>query len=654
MATRYVLRLQVDPADDPESVGDRLLALAHDSRADEICVFLFGMEFNDGHDSPQRIGAWLDATRPWRTRLRTAGVDVSLNPGHTVGHSDWGRTLTPDQPWQPMVDQYGRSAAAQVCPLDPGWRAYFASTLRRYADEDVCAVWIEDDIRLHNHRPLDWGGCFCPLHLDEFARRTGVLAERDELVAACTAPGEPHPWRGLWLDFWDETGRELLTSWREILGDRLGLMSSRTDQHAAEGRDWSAWLDLAALHRPHFWGYSDGHGRDLPYAALQLDMQRREQPDRVISLPEIECWPYGQWNKSFRQTAAQMSLAHVLGCDGLAVSLYDFLGNHPDDEPGRAAFLARWRDTFDWLSELFPKSLRTTGIGLPWSEDTGRLARADGPRWQSLVVPHGSWAGLLGAAGHAVTARGGAAVNALSGEAAWAYPDEELRRWLTGGLLLDGVAARILFERGYGPLIGLEGAAAGRGGFAREVCTDPEFALRPGCRISADTESYDAALMLHATPSPSVRVASTMVDQLGREQGPGLMLYGNDTGGRVAITPWPAHTPGQVLMNPQREAQLGAVLDWLSGSAQARACGHPWLVPQALTDGTVWRLVVWNASPDAVSEFSLRLPAGMPEPGAVVQVTADGERIAARWKDGRVVTERPLGQWEFVVLSSNA
>lgn len=653
MTSRYVLRLQVDPADDPKAVGDRLLAMARTARADEICVFLFGMEFNDGHDGLDRIDHWLAATRPWRDRLRAEGIAVSLNPGHTVGHSDWARSPKPDQPWQPMTDQHGTAAAVQVCPLDPGWREYYAETLRRYAAEDVDAVWIEDDIRLHNHQPLDWGGCFCALHLAEFARRTGIETDREQLVAACTAPGEPHPWRERWLDFWDTTQRELLASWGEILGDRLGLMSSRTDQHAAEGRDWSAWLDLPGLHRPHFWGYSDVSGAELPHAALQLDMQRAVQPASVISLPEIECWPYGQWNKSFRQTAAQMSMAHILGCDGLAISLYDFLGNHPDDEPRRATFLAEWRDTFDWLSETFPKTLRTVGVGLPWSPGTGRRVHTSREGWQSLVVPHGAWAGLLGAAGHSVTGRGGATVNALSGESAWAYDDAELRGWLSGGLLVDSVAARILFERGYGPLVGLAGARTGPEGYIREVCTDPDFALRPGCTVSLDVESYSQEALLATEPAPGARVASMVHDQLGRETGVGLVLYDNELGGRVAVTPWPAHAPGRTLMNPQREAQLGAVLDWLSGGSHARATGCPWLVTQVLTDGARWRVVVWNASPDEADGFRVRLPKGMPEPDSVIQVTARGERLHADWSHGRPLLSRPLGQWEYVVLSNN-
>lgn len=106
------------------------------------------------------------------------------------------------------------------------------------------------------------------------------------------------------------------------------------------------------------------------------------------------------------------------------------------------------------------------------------------------------------------------------------------------------------------------------------------------------------------------------------------------------------------LMNAQREAQLGAVLDWLSQGEHARATGRPWLVTQALTDGTDWRVVVWNASPDEADDFLLRLPQGMPEPRSVVQVTARGERLTAAWRDGRPLLSRPLGQWEYVVLSS--
>ncbi|WP_328885177.1 hypothetical protein [Streptomyces sp. NBC_00316] len=657
-----MLRLQVDPADDPAEVTERMLRLVKDSRADEICVFFFGMEFNDGHERPAAIGSWLERTRGWRSALRAAGVAVSLNPGHTLGHDDWGRMRR--EPWQTMVDQHGTAAEVTVCPLDPAWRAYFAESLRRYAAEDIATVWIEDDIRLHNHAPLDWGGCFCPLHLAEFASRTGASPTRSELVAACSAPGEPHPWRGAWLDMLDDTATELMAQWRAVTdahGIRLGLMSSRPESHAAEGRQWSRWLDTVEVHRPHFWTYADTTGPELAASAALLDAQRAVQRPGLASYPEIECWPYGQWNKSFRQTGAQMALAQILGCEGLAVSLYDFLGNHPDDEPARAGFLTDWRPTLDWLADTFPTSLRTVGVDIPWSPQTARELRIDangtaaGGRWQALEVPHREWAGWLGSIGHAVTSRGGeSAVRALAGESCWAYDDVQIRDWLRGGLLLDGPAAEILHRRGFGDLIGVHGMRTpGPEGPvpAREICTDPEFALRVGARISADAVVNGHRALAVADPAPGARVASRLVDPRGADIGPGLVLYENELGGKAAVCPWPA-TP-QVRMTPQRAAQLDAVLDWLGEGRNARVSGHPWLVPHVLTDGRRWRLVVWNAAPDDADRLDVQLPDGMPAPTTAVQVTARGERFPASYTDGTVTLSRPLGQWEFVVLCAD-
>ncbi|MCX4649415.1 hypothetical protein [Streptomyces sp. NBC_01446] len=674
MSTRYVLRLQADPADDVADVEERLLRLVKDSRADEICVFFFGMEFNDGHEPVAEVAAWLDRTRPWRTALRSAGVGVSLNPGHTLSHGDWGRKRR--ESWQPMVDQNGTEAEITVCPLDTAWQAYFAECLHQYAAEDVCAVWIEDDIRLHNHAPLDWGGCFCPLHLAEFASRTGEAPTRAELVAACTAPGEAHPWRRQWLDLLDDTTAGLLSEWRAIAdahGVELGLMSSRPESHAPEGRDWSRWLDKVGIHRPHFWPYSDTAGPELPLSAALLDAQRGLQPSSLVSYPEIECWPYGQWNKSFRQTGAQMALAHILGCHGLAVSLYDFLGNHPDDEPERARFLADWRPTLDWLADTFPTSLRTVGIGVPWSPETARELRVDDDgnsgRWQALQADHREWAGWLGAIGHAVTVRpesmdlraaqtalpgGETTVRSLAGRSVWAYTDDQLRDWLHGGLILDGTAAEILHRRGFGDLIGVRGLRTP--GVhdpipAREICTDPEFTLRVGAAVSIDAEVNGHRPLAVADPVPGARIASRLVDPRGADVGAGLVLYSNALGGRTAVCPWPA--TARVRMTPQRAAQLSAVADWLGDGRHARVSGQPWLVPQALTDGRRWRLVVWNAGPDEVARLTVRLPNAMPAPTDAVQITARGERLPASYTDGTVELTRPMGQWEFVVLAAD-
>jgi len=294
MPSRFALRIQFRLNQDPDWIARRLLDLARRASADEVVLFFFGEELNDGHEPLERVREWIERTRPWRRALTEAGIAVSLNPWHTLLHTDRGRRLKPGQDWQTMVDPAGKTCRAQVCPLDPGWREYYAETLRLYAREGFRVIWIDDDIRLHNHAPLDWGGCFCPLHVAEFNRRAGVQATRQEIVEACTAPGEPHPWRGLWMDMWEETFLELIAHWRRIVeaeGCRLGLMSSRPEFHAAEGRRWEDWWralagETAPVHRPNFWDYRDTTGAWLPEFIAVLDQNRSLQPPDVENGPE--------------------------------------------------------------------------------------------------------------------------------------------------------------------------------------------------------------------------------------------------------------------------------------------------------------------------------------------------------------------------------
>ena len=48
-----------------------------------------------------------------------------------------------------------------------------------YATVKPNMVWVEDDFRFHNHAPLEWGGCFCDLHIAEFSKRAGRELSRE-------------------------------------------------------------------------------------------------------------------------------------------------------------------------------------------------------------------------------------------------------------------------------------------------------------------------------------------------------------------------------------------------------------------------------------------------------------------------------------------
>ena len=664
MPGRYALRMQFGPNLDPATVSSEVLAVCRSAQVDEVVIFLFAEEQNNGHETLDEVRRWLETIRPWKEALQAAGIDVSLNQWITMLHCDRGRARKTGQEWQPMVDWKGQAATAVVCPLDPGWRQYYRDTLALYAAEGFRVIWLEDDIRLHNHAPLDWGGCFCPLHVAEFNRRAGTSATREEIVAGVLRPGAPHPWRSLWLAMWDETQTAMVEEFRRVVepsGTQLGLMSSDPEAHAIEGRRWGEWWRALAgnrppIHRPHFAGYSDVMGYTWPRSIALLDMNRVLNPPDAEVGPEIDDFPYG-WAKSYRQTAAQMVLSQVFGSQRLNLSLYDFMGNLPSDDPTRVTFLAEWKPTLDWLSDLFPPTLRSRGIGCPWSQEMTRHKQtAVGADWRELHCQARGWAIWLGGFGHAFQMRPDETVNALAGDVAWALSDEEIRWLLSRGLLLDGPAAAVLAQRGFAPSIGMRDLRFITQAdvlYSMAEMTDARFSLRAGAQVSLNERSC-AERLLQGTPDARSQVVSILRDPQQRAVGHGVVVFENDLGGRVAVCPWDVNgsPDGQgAQRNVQRAAQVARLVDYVArGVSLGAASGAPYLVSQFLADGERWRGVVWNVSPDAAGVMRVRLPAGMSGVTEAVQIDARGRRLSAAWDGEAVRLSQPLQQWECVVL----
>ncbi|GEM_PF-425240 len=665
----FTLRLQFNPRQDPAEVTAQLMALVDSAPVDEVTFFYFAEEQNNGHETLEQIQTWIDATRPCRDALKERGVAISLNPWHTLLHWDSGRRLKPGQSWQTMVDPGGCAAQAMVCPLDADWQAYFLEALKRYAREDISVLWIDDDIRYHNHAPLQWGGCFCPQHVAEFNRRVGSAAGREEIVRACLAPGKPHPWRGQWMDMWQETLLGFLEKCRVVIeagGAKMGLMSSLLEAHSAEGRHWADWWKTfgggnVPVHRPHFWGYSDVPGAYLIRSIAILDQNRSIQPAEIESGPEIENFPYGCWNKSYRQTFAQMAVAEIFGSTSLNISLFDFMGNRLDEDPTRAAFLKRIRPNMTFLADTFPSDLRSAGVGVPWSEDLGRrIHLPENAAWGDLQVASRGWAHWLGAAGMAFSTHPQEKVNALAGASVWGFDDEQIRSFLSKGLLLDGEAARILTERGFDVWIGVQSAHMVTQNdllYSIESGASDSATLLPHCSQISVNQKPHTRLMFQAQRMAGVRPISQLFDPLHNSVGHGAFTFENELGGRIAVVPWDAGTSEVPMMDLHRAKQLRDIVRWLArDSATGAVEGGAWLIPQFLTlspnekEKSTWRGAVWNGSPDEIESFTVHCPDEMPAIQSAWHLSPRGERIPAEVRGNQIILTRPMHQWEVVIF----
>ncbi|MFI7336870.1 hypothetical protein ACIBUY_02885 [Streptomyces sp. NPDC050085] len=645
-AARYHLRFQIRPGRDAGQQALELAEFCQEAGVDEVVLLLAAEEFHNGHPSGEAEDRLYDATAATAAILRDAGLDVGLNPWVTTGHADRGRRDR--HGFAPMVGPDGTVATAQASFACPLWRSWLTAHYGRFAELGLRVLWLEDDFRYHNHAPLGWGGGFEPLMLERLAALVGAPVTREQAVAAVTAPGRPHPWRALLQQVWREAQLEVAQAVAEAVDkhsegrSRLGLMSSVPAAHSVEGRDWAALFDALsidgeAVQRPHFAGYEDGPGRELSRSVWLLEQQRALRPPGVRSEPEIENWPHTAWSKSDTQTWSELVTAQLSGADALLLNLHPTHSGRARRHPRIAELLRRARPALDLVAARAQDEQVTWGVGVPTRPDAAahvRTSRAG--HLGDLVADPGPTADFLLRLGVPVTAEQ-APVQALFGQAARAFDDAELRRMLTGGLLLDGTAAQILDERGFAEwtgvtvdgIVGREDTA-GEGPYAYEQTAD-------GTVLSVNVQPALARLR----PRERTDVWSTICTPDGRSWGAGRCVHTNAGGGRVAVLA--ATAPALLPCDDEGQRLLHATVRFLEGPDPRLplVSGGPYLIPHLsrTADGGV-RLAVVNGSADpAVPLVALPgdatgatawmlAPLGVP---VRVPVGAEDDRVLTVW-----------------------
>lgn len=607
---RYHLRFQVIPGPRCGRVARELAAFCLRHGVEETVLFYNAEEWNNGHPTAIEEDSWMDALREAKEILEERGIVVSLNPWITVLHTDRGRRLKEGQAFSTMVSPLGEKSAACASFADPAWRAYVKRQWARFAVLGFRLIWVEDDFRYHNHAPLTWGGGFEDPVIGRFAAKIGRPTTREEVVSNILRPGEPHPWRALWMETWRdlqlETAKDLSAAVGKSSGGKtaLGLMSSLPSVHAAEGRDWGRLFQALSVrgrvaHRPHFAPYGDVPGKSLSNAMLLLDLQRTLRKDPCECAPEIENFPFTDWNKSDAQTWAEMAVALFQGSDALLLDLFPFSGNGPRSHPAVGRLLDGARPALEWIAARFPGGLETQGVGIPWREDAQeRVRTVRGATPAELDATSLAAGRFLMAYGIPATARPGRAVNAVFGSLAWAFPDDEVSAMLAGGLLLDGEAASILCERGFSDLIGVKARARlarEESNYAVETAATAESGMPRGFHCSVNNLPWIAALRT----LPGARAWTRIVTPEGRRIGAGVAVFSNRLGGRVVCMAAP--DPAVLAASDQRRSLAHRMADFLAvGSPPLLVGGGPHQLPMQFRDPATQRkiVVVCNGSAD--------------------------------------------------------
>ena len=607
----YHLRYHIIPGGDAERHAHSLADFCREHGIEEVVLFVAASEWNPGLLSATDETRWFNHLKKVKAILDDAGIRVSVNIWATTLHWDGGRSFPEDRRFKPMVSPCGQKSQACASFADPRWQEYITDLYARFAKLGVRVLWVEDDFRYHNHPPLTWGGGFEPGVLKRFADKLGRKVTREQVVRNILKPGRPHPWRALWMENWHELQLEVAERIAKAVTktsrgrSTLGLMSSVPSTHSVEGRRWRELFDALTIdgkvaHRPSFAPYQDIPAKTEDYGIMTLDLQRSLRPSYCEVAPEVENWPFSRWRKSDTQTWAEMALALMYGSDALLMDLCPFSGNCPSEQlrPEVGQMLRRSDPAMRWIARRFAKSMQTHGVGLPWRQDAQMHVQTRGG--ESLdelnASPFGPGHFLL-PYGIPVSANQ-QKVNAVFGNLAWAFSDEELRGLLGGGLLLDGAGAEILCRRGYARQIGVDVEAVVDGSrhpFSVEMTADPACGVRKG--FYASLCEVSSLAIIH--PRREAKEWTSVLTARHERVGSGLTIHTNDLGGCVAT--YAAVDPAGIPRSSQRQIILQKALCALGAGkfGSVFVTGGANLLPIHFASDARRYVVVLNGSPDA-------------------------------------------------------
>jgi len=615
--------------------------------------------FNHGFTPHELIRAFIPWLEKARDALREAGILFSINPWVTLNHARRGRySGAPPPGFHWRVGPDGEEALERACPLSDGWREWFLGAYRLFAGTKPDKLWLEDDFKTFAEDRCKLG-CYCPKHLEAFSRKIGHSIDREELVERLLRPGEPEEIRAAWLDFQGEIMvgicRELEKAVHAISpGTRLGLMNS----WSTDGRWWAeAIRALAGPHRPlartSLAPYQEAPGSEWMPDNFDFFKESACLPPGTENCPELENYLYTPYSKSARTTRLQIILSQVAGNRAITMNLFNMLGDSFSEDPRTRDMLKSVKPLLDAIASLASPGGTPRGVSVPFPPRYADTAQAEPRRGFDVFRFDGEgWVVPLQGSGIPVVLNGDRAVHALTGQSARALRKEDLERLLAGGALLDGSAARVLHELGYGALIGVEPGekidslslplAAERDDQAPDASPDDPVYM---ALWSVGADEHDCFHPLRLLEGATA--ASWLVDNDGKAVFPGMVLFENQAGGRVATHAFDlSRNAHPCFMNWRRRSQLQRVIRWLGrGRVDLIADGGAWMIPVRRDFDDYVFIAVLNVENDGWDYLELAFesdwPAGktrfelLDESGVFGEVrpatlAADGPNVRAR------------------------
>ncbi len=544
---------------------------------DEVVVKVDTEEFSHGIPSVEWLKEYQIVLFEIKKELEGIGVVFSVNPWATHVHADRGRNLKKTFPKMNfIVGHDGSQCQDCACSLSSVWREHTVALWKIYAETKPNIIWVEDDIRTFNHFPVQFG-CFCPEHLKQFAERIGKNITREELVGLILSSGSPHPYRKEWLDVQSEimidVARIISSAVHEVSPKtKVGLMSSGPDYHCLEGRRWHDFIyalagDNIPVSRPPLGNYMETNLKGLYYTANSLRRTRYVLPKNTIEMAEVENYPYSQYSKSNTFTFLQTAVCFSMGAQGVAMNLFDHCGTPMSAEISVLQSLQQNKKYLQALTDKCIPSGKFSGIRILHHDKTSYHKHlSEDSSYDNLQEESFGWEDPLQAFGFATTYEQSNLV-ALTGQSIRCLTSNEILKLLSTGVLCDLTATETLIEMGFGKYLGV----ALKRRFKRkdlpiaaEHFFNTDFGGEKDRYFALTTYPDDTSIGELEAQASTIEI-SEIVDPNTNRLFPGLTLFENSLGGRIAIYPVEMDVSLRwIFTRPIRQIQMTKILEWLS------------------------------------------------------------------------------------------
>ena len=323
------------------------------------------------------------------------------------------------------------------------------------------------------------------------------------------------------------------------------------------------------------------------------------------------------------------------------------LGYEPGSGDAYREMLSANIGSYRTLRNLIPH-VKWQGPTVPFCSEISERPARNNPvindNWSVSVMGH------LGIPCHTGSSAGSELFMLTGGEIP-TFSDDELKSFLSKGVLLDGSAAEALTARGLASLTGVEADSPNDWKADLEMVNDDDIngkacnrefiiaALAPGL-----------AFRLKPVEGAKVRILSTLCSQSyysnpeKNEVGPGLVLFENSLGGRVAT--FACKTGFTAFLHETRREQLLGVLGWLNRIPLAVTVESDidiYAMHGTLKIDDSDLLCLFNLNLDSLPDIKLRF--GGKLPASIQALKADGNWATLKWNeaaDSLATVDTPL------------